>query len=260
MYRKNTGSRSRNSSEAKPFAAGGFAGGIFSERSDTGRPEDYLNEEDVDAVDEVFDQIEEGVRPEHLLRPDDQDALTLGRNILSVARAVGGLVRAVTSTGHVAAGDMRQHGLRGALVEGLRRAADQLDPRSASEEGLYVQEPMHWPEDPWVARDVYDPRDPHWNFRREYVRPQSPYEKRREASVERFKHGSGYTPLSTVREEPRPWQTMRDLDDALDEALDEQTFDPRAPGDDSPVTPVAEDVEDDDTFLNGELGDLDSKI
>jgi hypothetical protein len=271
MYRKNSGNEKRRvrdlgphpGGSPQPFASGGFAGGIFSEPLGVlGRAGDYLNEDEVDQVDEVFDQVEEGVRPEHLLRPDDQDALAVGRSILGVVRAVGGLARAVTATGRVAAGDVRQHGLRGAVVESLRRAADQLDPQPVPDEGLYAQEPMHWWEDPYTARAMHDPHDPHWNFRREYVQPQPPTPQRSAPKrssmpnakpwpdIERFRHGRGYTPASTVEQREIPsGQQQADDDEQEDEMLDE-----RAPGDDRPDAPD----EGDDVFAVTD--DLDSKI
>jgi len=215
-----------------PTPRQGFAGGIFAEHafSEGTIGDDALGE---DFVNDVLDRSEEGVRPEHLLHHDDQEALALGRSVLGVAKAVGGLVRAVASVGRVAAGDVERGGLRGALVEGLRRAADKFDPGTRrAKPGLVENQPgnfiedqawpsRHWPsraadeayaeahaeaamstpwpeEDPYTARASHDPRDPYRRFERDYVRPRRPLS---------TPAGIGWSHLAAAEKDIRPSTT-----------------------------------------------------
>lgn len=112
----------------------GFAGGIF---ADGDSEEGGLSDAELN---EAIEETERGVGPEHLLHREDQEALALGRSLLTIAKAVGGILNAVTSAGAVAAGDVNRHGVRGALARSLRRVAETVEqPRERDD----MQEPEH---------------------------------------------------------------------------------------------------------------------
>jgi hypothetical protein len=210
MYRK------RGSKAARPDHArsggGIFETHIFTEREPSGGAGGY--DENQEDIDDVLDETEEGVGPEHLLHEDDREALAVGRSIMGIARAVGSLVRAMTATGRLAVGDVKRGGMRRAVVESLRRAANEMDDvvdirNDEPAPARWMDE--RWPEDSYTARAAHDPRDPHWQFHREYGDGDA---------------GPWYTPSSSATAAP------------IAVPLDDELIDlERAPGDDRPEPP-----------------------
>lgn len=98
-----------------------FNGGIFDGyREDVEYPGDR-------SLSEALDEAEHGTSMEKLLPAEDREALAIGRSVLTVAKAFGGLLRVVSAAGNEAVRDVNRHGIRGAVAQSLRRAAMNID-------------------------------------------------------------------------------------------------------------------------------------
>lgn len=98
-----------------------FNGGIFDGyREDVAYPGDR-------SLTDALDAAEHGTSMESLLPSEDREALAIGRSVLTVAKALGGLLRVVSAAGNEAVRDVNQRGLRGAVAQSLRRAAMNID-------------------------------------------------------------------------------------------------------------------------------------
>lgn len=216
----------------------GFAGGIF---ADGDSEEGGLSDAELN---EAIEETERGVGPEHLLHREDQEALALGRSLLTIAKAVGGILNAVTSAGAVAAGDVNRHGVRGALARSLRRAAKTVEQprgRDRTQDHLDMQEhlkhagaihraqPVRWFDphsdiDTMYAEAAAAAGDE--GFLVDAPEPTVTRRARRSFNPEiadmPTDWGAGYRPHSTVREPtPVERQARQEADDQIDDADDE---------------------------------------